>query len=102
MGKIFEDLSFKANYYENGIALGGTLYIYDEVIVFRPHFFNIGDLSDKVMQICNISGYKKGFLTNLHIYFNDGMDVKLGVWKKDTIINALEMRKQTISRAKAE
>ena len=101
MGQFFEDLSFSANYYEGINALGGTLYIYDEVAVFKPQSFNFGDPTDRIIPIRNISGYKKGFLSIFHIYLTNVSDVKLAVWKKDAIINALEMRRQNIYEQKA-
>lgn len=99
MKQYFEDLSFKVNYQEGFNSLGGTLYIHDCVAVFRPHSFNIGDPTDRVIQICDISGYKKGLLTTLHIYLKNGKDIKLAVWKKDAIINALETRRQALLSA---
>ena len=101
MGQYFEDLSFAANYYEGINALGGTLYIYDDVAVFRPHGLNFGEPSDRIIPIRDISGYKKGILSIFHIYLNTGKDIQLAVWKKNTIINALEMRRQKIYEQKA-
>lgn len=96
MGHFFDDLSFKVNYYEGINALGGTLYIYDNVAVFRPHSFNLGSPVDRVIQIRDILSYKKGLLTILYIYLNNGKYVKLATWKKDAIINALEIRKKVL------
>lgn len=101
MGHYFEDLSFSANYYEGINALGGTLYIYDDVAVFRPHAINFGDPTDRIIPIRDIFGYKKGFLSIFHIYLNNGKDIKLAVWKKNAIINALEIRRQAIYEQKA-
>lgn len=52
--------------------------------------YNIGDLSEKVIPIDEICGYKKGLLTILTIFLTNGKIVKLAVWKKDDIIKALE------------
>lgn len=96
MGQLFEDLSFNVNYFEGINALGGTLYIYDDIAVFRPHSLNLGSSADRFIQIRNISGYKKGLLTILYIYLNNGEYIKLATWKKNTIIDALEKRKKVL------
>ncbi len=97
MGQLqFEEISFKANYYDGFNAKGGTLFIREETAVFKAHMFNIGNLSEKVIHISEICGYKKGLLTLLTIFLNDGRKVKLAVWKKDAIIHALEERRHFI------
>ena len=99
MTQQFQDLSFQANYYFGSFmsgAQGGNLHIYDEVAVFRPHKINLGDKDDKVIPIRDINGYKKGILTWLTIFLNNGTNVKLAVWKKDEIIQALEARRYAI------
>ena len=99
MGQLqFEELSFKANYYDGLNAKGGTLYIKEETAVFKAHKLNIGDLSEKEIPICDICGYKKGMLTILSIFLNNGSTIKLAVWKKDVIIKALEERRHAIFR----
>ena len=92
----FEELSFTANYIKGLNALGGILYIRDEVAVFKAHKFNFGDSSEKVIPISEICGYKKGLLTFMNIYLNNEETIKLAVWKKDAIINALEERRHAI------
>lgn len=87
-------IRFKANYYEGLNAIGGTLFIYDYIAVFKPHSINFGDLRERVIPISDIVGYKKGLLTSLHIYLKGGKDIKLAVWEKNKIINAFEMRRQ--------
>lgn len=99
MGQLqFEELSFKANYYDGWNAKGGTLYIREETAVFKAHMYNIGDLSEKVIPIEEICGYKKGLLTILTIFLTNGKKVKLAVWQKDAIIKALEERRHAIYR----
>lgn len=99
MGQLqFEELSFKANYYDGWNAKGGTLYIREETAVFKAHMYNIGDLSVKVIPIEEICGYKKGLLTILTIFLTNGKKVKLAVWQKDAIIKALEERRHAIYR----
>ena len=103
----FEELSFDANFVAGSTVLGsnaqgGKLIISDETFVFMPHSFNFGDRRDKEFQIKDICGYKKGFLTNFHIYLNNGLDLEFKVWKKDAIINALEERRTAIFRNAGE
>lgn len=99
MTQRFQDLSFQANYYFGSFmscAQGGKLHIYEEIAVFKPHKLNIGSLEDCSIPIRDICGYKKGMLTSFIIYLNDGTEVKLAVWKKDEIIQALEARRHAI------
>lgn len=102
MGKYFDDLSYRVSYYEEGTsffgplaALGGTLYINDETIIFRPHSFNFGDKRDRVICIQNISGYKKKFGW-LNIFLNNGKTIWLAVKNRDSAINQIESRRQSI------
>ena len=90
--------SFKANYFIGSISLGGMLHLEDERAVFKAHAFNIGDTSDKIIPVADICGYKKGMLTILYIFLRSGQEIKLAVWEKDTIINALEARRQQYYR----
>lgn len=98
----FQELSFKANFFVGANAQGGNLYIYDDTFVFKPHSANFGNLSEKVIQIRDICGYKKGFLTTMFIYLNNGLEIKLAVWQKDDIIKALEERRHAIFRNAGE
>lgn len=99
MGQLkFEELSFKANFYDGLNVKGGTLYIREDTAVFKVHMYNISDLSEKVIPISEICGYKKGLFTILTIFLTNGKKVKLAVWKKDAIIKALEERRHTIYR----
>ncbi len=74
MGQLydFEDLSFKSNYYIGYYAQGGMFIIKNEVAVFKAHALNIGDLSEKIIPISEICGYRKGALTTLHIFLFNG------------------------------
>lgn len=95
----FQELTFRANYYYGSFmsgAQGGNLHIYDEKAVFKPNELNILDKDSKVIQFRDICGYKKGIMTWLTIYLNNGTEIKLAVWKKDEIIQALEARRYTI------
>lgn len=97
MGQLqFEELSFKTNYYDGWNAKGGTLYIREYTAVFKAHMYNIGDLSEKVIPISEICGYKKGIFTFLTIFLIKGKKIKLAVWKKDAVIKALEERRHAI------
>lgn len=55
-------------------------------------------MSEKVIPISEICGYKKGLFTILTMFLTNGKKVKLAVWKKDAIIKALEERRHTIYR----
>lgn len=101
MGQHFEDVSFAVNYYEGMNALGGKLHIGDNVAVFRPHQLNFGTLQDRIIPICDITGYKKGSLSTLYIYLQTGKEIKLACWKKNAIINAIEERRQIICKQQA-
>ena len=102
MEQQFQELEFKANFFVGTNAQGGTLYIHDDTFVFKPHAINIGDLTEKVIQIRDICGYKKGFLTTMFIFLNNGLEIKLAVWQKDEIIKALEERRYAIFRNAGE
>lgn len=95
----FQEVSFQANYYFGSFmsgAQGGRLHIYAEITVFKPHILNIGTKDEYTIPIRDFCGYKKGMLTWFTIYLNNGTDVKLAVWKKDEIIQALEARRYAI------
>lgn len=90
------EITFAANFNESSNSLGGKLIITPQLLVFRPHSLNLGDLSDRIFDIRNITGYKKGFMTFLYIYFNNGQAISLSVWKKQQIIDELENRKRAM------
>ena len=64
--------------------------------VFKAQGLNIGDASDKTIPIANICGYKKGILAILHIYLNNGYEIKLATRKKDALIASFEERRHAI------
>lgn len=98
----FQDISFPAIYYFGPLKTlkqVGYLHIYDEIAVFRPNKFNLGDKGDKMIPIHDICGYKKGILYSFSIYLNNGLEEKLGVaevWKIDEIIQAFEARRNAL------
>lgn len=99
MGQLqFEELSFKANYYDGWNAKGGSLYIREETAVLKAHKYNIGDLSENEIPFGEICGYKKGLLTILTFFLTNGKKVKLAVWKKDAIVKSLKERRHAIYR----
>lgn len=92
------NIEFQANFINDaGVSIGGKLIITSELLIFKAHKFNLGDLSDKYFSIKNVVGYKKGFFTFFKIYFSDGNIVTLNVWKKQEIINAIEERKKHLN-----
>lgn len=87
-------LEFKANFNEGLNSIGGKIIITATQLIFKAHSINFGDLSDRVFEIRNIVGYKKGFLSFMYISFVDGNIIKLTVWDKKRIIDELEARRQ--------
>jgi len=61
-----EFIEYKANYNNGLLSMGGKISITPQLI-FRPHPFNIGNLKERVFEIKDIIGYKKGFLTFLMV-----------------------------------
>ena len=98
----YEVLSFAASYCDGANplhrlgCLGGKLYINDDVAVFKPHSFNIGDCRDRIIPITHISGYKKGIAAWMYVFFDNGKTIQLSVWNKNAVINALETRRLSI------
>lgn len=91
------EITYLANFNEvGGNSLGGKIIITPEFLVFRPHSVNFGDLSDRVFEIRNITGYRKGFLTFFYISFAGGWEISLSVWKKQEIMDALESRRRVL------
>lgn len=95
------DLTFAANHVLSNNILGsntqgGKLWITDREVFFKPHKFNIGDLSKRYVKISDIIGYEKGPLTQLTLKTKKG-DMMLAVWKKDAIINAIEQKKRNLA-----
>lgn len=91
-----EFVEHKANFNTGLNSIGGKIIITPTQLIFKAHSFNLGDLSDRIFEIKDIIGYKKGFLSFLYISFNDGKTIKLTVWGKDNIIHQLEERRQKL------
>lgn len=86
-------IEFKANFNEGLNSIGGKIILTPTQLIFKAHMINFGDLSDRVFQIQDISGYEKGMLSFLFINFKNGNRIKLTVWHKDRIIHELEARR---------
>ena len=95
-GNFPERIEFKANFNEGLNSLGGKLIITPTQLIFHPHSINFGDLSDRVFEIRQISGYEKGILSFMYISFLDGSRIKLTVWNKSEIIAQLEARRTSL------
>lgn len=91
-----ERIEYKANFNEGINSIGGKLIITPTQLIFHPHSFNFGDLSDRVFEISQISGYEKGILSFMYISFIDGSRIKLTVWSKSEIIAQLESRRSSL------
>lgn len=89
-------IEHKANFNSGIISIGGKILITPTQLIFRAHSLNFGNLEDKIFEIRNFIGYKKGLLTFLTIFFSDGKKIKLTVWGKDEIINQLENRRRVL------
>ena len=89
-------IEFKANFNEGLNSIGEKIVITPTQLIFKAHAFNIGDLTDRVFDICQISGYEKGLLSFMYISFLDGSRIKLTVWKKSEIIAHLESRRSSL------
>lgn len=94
----FPELEFAANFNKGLNSQGGKLYITSTQLIFRPHSFNLGNLDEKVYEIKDITGYKKGFLTFFYIMFRNGSRIKLTVNDKSGVIQALEERRKYLCK----
>jgi hypothetical protein len=94
--------TFLANY--GGVSLtnqGGVLWVSDSEIFFKPHKFNIGDLSTKFMKISEIIQMEKvtklfGIVSELHITDKKGNLMNLVSHNRNSIISAIEKRKNNL------
>ena len=93
-------IEYKANFNEGANSIGGKIIITPDLIIFKAHSFNFGDLSDRIFKIQDVSGYRKGFLTFLYIQFKYGYEIKLTVWKKQEIITEIENRRKLLIASK--
>lgn len=89
-------IEYKANFNEGINSIGGKIIITPTQLIFHPHKISFGDLSDRVFEISQISGYEKGLLSFMYISFLDGSRIKLTVWKKSEIIAHLESRRMNL------
>lgn len=95
-GCTFQNVEYKANFNDGMLSIGGKIIITRTQLIFRAHGFNFVNTPDKVFEIRDISGYKKGFLTILYITFRYGLTIKLAVSKKQEVINQLESRRKAL------
>ena len=95
--------TFYASFVESGLNIqGGSIIIEKDTLIFKAHKLNFGDTRERKWEIHHICGYKKGFLTTMFIFLNNGLEIKLAVWQKDEIIKALEERRYAIFRNAGE
>ncbi len=93
---------FMANYWEgDSNAQGGSLWVANTEIFFKPHAINVGDVSTKYMKIADIASMKKvnamlGLSRELHILDVKGNQMRLVSWNRDGIISAVESRKNNL------
>lgn len=91
------ELTFAANHRVSLFnTQGGHLWITDREVFFKPHMFNVGDLSKRYVKINDIIGCEKGFLTKLTLKTKKG-DMVFAVWRKDAIINAIEQKRRNLA-----
>lgn len=91
-----DSIEYKANFNEGLNSIGGKIVITPTQLIFKAHAFNFGDLTDRVFEISQISGYEKGILSFMYISFLNGSRIKLTVWSKSEIIEQLEARRTVI------
>jgi len=89
-------IEYRANFNEGINSIGGKIIITPTQLIFHPHSLNFGDLSDRVFEISQISGYEKGILSFMYISFLSGSRIKLTVWSKSEIIKQLEARRTSL------
>lgn len=89
-------IEYKANFNEGLNSIGGKIVITPTQLIFKAHAFNFGDLTDRVFEISQISGYEKGILSFMYISFLNGSRIKLTVWSKSEIIEQLEARRTSL------
>lgn len=94
------EIEFKANLNKGFTSKGGKLIITPEQLIFRPHAVNIGNRDESVYEIKDITGYNRGVLTFMHIYFRNAQRVKFVVWDKGGVIEALELRRQAYFKSR--
>lgn len=92
----FPAIEIKANFNEGINSIGGKILILPDRFVFKAHSLNVGNVSDRTFLIRDITGYKKGILTFLYVYFNNGQRIKLTIGSKQKFIDALEQRRQAL------
>ena len=101
--EIMPEIKYAANHQVSASnSQGGHIWITKYELYFKPHKFNMGDLSKRYIRIQDICGYEKGLLTSLTIYTKKGYAMELAVWKKDEIINALEARRRAYFELRGE
>lgn len=93
-----EFVEHKANFNTGLNSIGGKIIITPTQLIFRAHAFNFGNKGDRIYEIKEIIGYKKGFFSFLYISFSNGETIKLTVWGKDNIINQLEERRKFLNQ----
>lgn len=96
INEILPEIEYAANFNEGINSIGGKLIITSELLIFKAHKLNFGDLSERIFYIKDIVGYRKGMLTFLHISFADGRTIKLTVWNKQEVIDELEKRRRRL------
>lgn len=90
-------IEYNANFNEGINSIGGKIIITPTQLIFHPHKINLGDLSDRIYEISQISDCETGPLTFLYIHFLDGSKIKLTVWNKSEIIEQLESRRNALN-----
>lgn len=92
----FPEVTFVVNLIKSTTCSeGGKIIIRDETVSFVPHAFNVSFFSEQERTICikDIIGYKKGWLAFFTIFVKNREPYKLSTYKKNTIIEELEKRR---------
>lgn len=88
-----DSIEYNANLNEGINSIVGKIIITPTQLIFHPHKINFGDISDRIFEISQISGYEKGILSFMYISFINRSRIKLTVWNKSEIIEQLESRR---------
>lgn len=93
LNQIKPEESFDGVYYvTSSEPVNGKLYVTADKVYF--FFDDKAKKAPRCIDIKNIKTMKKGLLKRLTVTAADGTSFTLGLWKKDSFINAVEKRKK--------
>lgn len=63
------EITYVANFNEGINFIGGKIVITPELLIFRSHSINFGELSDRIFNIKDIVGYRIRYIINCVYFF---------------------------------